>query len=402
MKRVALTGVGVVSPVGNTIAEFWPALVEARTGIRPIDGIDTRKLNTRLVAQVQGFDPTEHFPNRKLSLLDRFSQFAVVAARSAVADSGIEFDDELSLRTAAIIGTGAGGMNTLDESFWRLYGEDQRKTHPFTVPKLMGNAAASQVSIDLNVKGPAFAVVSACASGTHAIGLGFQMIRSGMAPVAITGASEACLTVGTIIAWESLRVMSEDICRPFSLDRSGLVLGEGAAVLVLEDWDRATARGARIIAEVKGFGMSADANDAIAPDRDGAERAMRAALLDAQLDVADVDYVNAHGTGTVLNDATETKAIRGVFGPRADRLAVSSNKGVLAHGLGVAGAFEAIATALTLETQVVPPTANYQQPDPECDLDVVPNTAREMPVRAAISNSFAFGGLNAVLALGRP
>lgn len=400
MKRVAITGVGVVSPVGNTIEEFWSALVEARSGIRPITGIDTSRLNTAQAAQVQDFDPADHFAARKMSLLDRFSQFAVVAARAAVAHSGIAIDEELALRTATIIGTGAGGMHTLDDSFRRVYGEDARKIHPFSVPRGMDNAAASQVSIDIGTRGPAFAIVSACASGAHAIGLGFQMIRSGMAPLAIVGASEACLTVGTIIAWQSLRVLSDDLCRPFSRNRSGLVLGEGAAVLVLEDWDHAAARGARIIAEVRGFGMSADANDAIAPDRDGAERAMRAALLDAGADVADIDYVNAHGTGTRLNDATETQAIRGVFGPDADRLAVSSNKGVLGHGLGVAGAFEAIATALTLQSQVVPPTANYQEPDPDCDLDIVPNTARAMPVRAALSNSFAFGGLNAVLAFG--
>ncbi len=302
MKRVAITGVGVVSPVGSEIEEFWSALVEGRTGIRPIKNIRTEKINTKLAGQVD-FDAKAHFPPKRMSLIDRFSQFAVVAARSAVGQAGLEIDEPLALRTATIIGTGAGGLNTLDDSFWQIYHEDQRRTHPFTVPRLMANAAASQVSIDLGLKGPAFSVASACASGTHAIGLGFQMVRSGMAPVAVTGASEACLTHGTIMAWESLRVMSEDgMCRPFSKNRTGLVLGEGAAVLVLEEWERATARGAPILAEMRGFGMSADANDAIAPDRNGAERAMRAALDDAGLDPTDIGYINAHGTGTVLND----------------------------------------------------------------------------------------------------
>jgi nodulation protein E len=227
------------------------------------------------------------------------------------------------------------------------------------------------------------------------------MVRSGQAPVAIAGGTEACLTVGTLKAWEALRILSNDTCRPFSKNRSGLVLGEGAAILVLESRERAVARGAPIYAELRGFGMSADAADLISPDPDGAARAMRSALLDAQTNVDDIDYVNAHGTGTTLNDRTETKALRSVFGQHADKLAVSSNKGVLAHGLGCAGALEAAATALALHAQIVPPTANFQEKDPECDLDVVPNVARQASIRSAISNSFAFGGLNAVLVLGK-
>ena len=400
MKRVAVTGLGVVSPVGSTIESFWSALVEARSGIGPIIAGRQEMFRTRIAAEVRDFRPEDHFPSRRQAFLDRFAAMAVVAARAAVKDSGLEFDVPLAQRTATIIGTGVGGIVTLDHSYWRLY-HDGGKPHPFTVPKQMPNAAASQVSIDLGLKGPAFGIVSACASGTHSAGLGFQMVRSGMAEVALVGGAEAAIITGPMLAWEALRVVSDDNCRPFSRTRSGLVLGEGAAVLVLESWDHAVARGAPILAEMRGFGMSADAGDPVAPDRDGAERAMRAALEDAGANPDDIDYINAHGTATLLNDATETKAIRGVFGAHADRLAISSNKGVLGHSLGAAGALEAAATVMTLRSQVAPPTANYEEPDPECDLDVIPNTARDMKIDAAMSNSFAFGGLNAVLVMAR-
>ncbi len=400
MKRVAVTGLGVVSPVGSTIEAFWSALVDGRTGIGPIEAGRKDMFRTRIAAEVRDFKADAHFTSRRAAFMDRFSAMAVVAARAAVADAGLVFDGALALKTATIIGTGVGGIVTLDDSYWRVY-HDGGKPHPFTVPKMMPNAAASQVSIDLGLKGPAFGVVSACASGTHAVGLAFQMIRSGMTEVALCGGTEASITTGPLLAWEALRVASDDMCRPFSKNRSGLVIGEGAAVLTLEDWDHATARGAPILAEVLGFGMSADAGDPVAPDRDGAERAMRAALEDARANPGDIAYINAHGTATVLNDATETQAIRGVFGAHADRLAISSNKGVLGHSLGAAGALEAVATVLTLKTQVAPPTANYQEPDPACDLDVIPNVARDMKIDMAMSNSFAFGGLNAVVVMGQ-
>jgi nodulation protein E len=400
LRRVAVTGVGVVSPVGSTIDSFWSALVAGRTGIGPIQAGRQDMFRTRIAAEVHDFQIEDHFPSRRAAFLDRFSAMAVVAARSAVADAGLAFDLPLAQRTATIIGTGVGGIVTLDNAYWRLY-HDGGKPHPFTVPRQMPNAAASQVSIDLGLKGPAFGIVSACASGTHAAGLGFQMIRAGMAEAALVGGSEAAIITGPMLAWESLRVVSDDNCRPFSKNRSGLVLGEGAAVLVLESWDHATARGATILAEMRGFGMSADAGDPVAPDQDGAERAMRAALEDAGASPDSIDYINAHGTATVLNDATETKAIRGVFGAHADRLAISSNKAVLGHSLGAAGALEAVATVLTLRSQVAPPTANYEEPDPDCDLDVIPNVARDMKVDLAMSNSFAFGGLNAVVVMAR-
>jgi len=401
MNRVVITGIGIVSPVGCTLNEFWSALVEGRSGIRPIQDIPTARLATAFAAQVLAYDPQAQFGRKQANILDRFAQFAVSAARDAVSDAGLEIDEELALQVATIIGTGAGGLNTLDDAYYKLYGENALTLHPLTIPRFMGNAAASHVSVDLGLKGPAYSVASACASGTHAIGQAFHMVRSGTAPVAITGGAEACLSVGTIKAWEALRLLSSDTCRPFSKTRTGLVLGEGAAILVLEARHRAVARGASIYAELRGFGMSADAVDMLSPDPDGATRAIQAALRDAGADLESIDYVNAHGTGTTMNDRTEINVWRSVFGAHAGRLAISSNKGVLAHGLGAAGALEAAATALTLRHQIAPPTANFEEPDPECNLDVIPNTARQMPIRAAISNSFAFGGLNAVLSFGR-
>ncbi len=400
MNRVAITGIGVVSPVGNDLEAFWHALVEGRSGIGPLTSIPTERLNVRIAAEVKNHVPEENFNSRVLPLLDRFAQFAVIAARHAVADASLTFAEELTQTTATIVGTGVGGQNTLDDGYYRLYAENAARLHPFTIPRLMVNAGASQISMDLGLQGPTFAVASACASGTHAIGLALDMIRSGRAAIALAGGAEACLTVGTLKGWEALRVLSADTCRPFSRTRSGLVLGEGAAILVLESLDRARARGARIYAELLGFGMSADADDIIAPNAEGGARAIRAALVDARIAVDSIDYINAHGTGTMLNDVTETKAIRAVFGADADRLALSSSKAVLGHGLGAAGALEAAATALAIHRNVMPPTANFEESDSACDLDVIPNVAREKHIRYAISNSFAFGGLNAVLALG--
>jgi len=401
MNRVVITGIGVVSPVGRTLDEFWSALIEARSSIGPITIVPTERLSARIAAQVLDFNPRAHFEPKQASLLDRFAQFAVFAARAAVRDAGLQIDEALALETATIVGNAAGGQGTVDESYFKLYGQNSSRVHPLTIPRWMVNAAASHVSMDLGLKGPTFTTASACASGTHAIGQAFHMVRLGQVPVALAGGSEACITVGTIKCWEALRVLSSDTCRPFSRNRSGLVLGEGASMVVLEGRDRALARGARVYAELLGFGMSADAFDITAADPDGGARAMRAALRDARANPEGVDYVNAHGTGTALNDRVEAIALRQVFGPHCDRLAVSSNKGVLGHGLGAAGAFELAATALALHTQTIPPTANFDEADPECLLDVVPNVARAAKLQTAMSNSFAFGGLNAVLVLGR-
>lgn len=401
MSRVVITGIGVVSPVGCTLEEFWPALVEGRSAIGPISVARSERLRTRIAAQVSSFDPASLFEPKRLDLLDRFSQFGVVAARAAVRDSGLEISEQLALEAATVIGSASGGQSTADDSYFKLYSENSPRLHPYTVPRLMMNAAASQVSMDLGLKGPTFCVATACAAGTHAIGLAFHMIRSGQAPIAVAGGAEACLTAGTIKAWEALRVLSQDTCRPFSRTRSGLVLGEGAAVLLLEERARALARGARVYAEILGFGMSADAYDITSSDANGAARAMRAALKDARRNTDDVNYVNAHGTGTAQNDRSETTALRDVFGSATRRLAVSSSKAVLGHGLGAAGAFEMAATALAVHRQTIPPTANFEEADPDCDLDVVPNVARQAKIKVAMSNSFAFGGLNAVLLASR-
>ena len=402
MNRVVVTGLGVVSPVGATLEEFWSAVVNGRSGIGQITIIPTERLNVRIAAQVGNFDPLAHFDPRRANHLDRVAQFAVVAARAAVRDAQIEVDEELSRKIACVVGTGVGGQNTQDDQYFRLYAQNSSKLHPLTIPRLMFNAAASHVSMDLHLKGPTYTVATACASGTHAIGQAFHMVRSGQAPLAIAGGTEACITVGTMKGWEALRVLSSDTCRPFSMTRSGLVLGEGSAMMVLEPRERAVKRGARIYAELLGFGMSADAADLTAPDVDGGTRAMEAAVHDARTNVDEVDYVNAHGTGTVANDRTETAALHQVFRSCPEHLAVSSSKGVLGHGLGAAGALELAVTALAIDRKVIPPTANFEEPDPECDLDVVPNVARQGCIRKAMSNSFAFGGLNAVLIFGPP
>jgi nodulation protein E len=401
MNRVVISGIGVVSPAGCSLKDFWLALVEGRSAIGPLSIARSERLSTRIAAQISQFDPALLFEPKQLNQLDRFAQFAVAAARAAVQDSGLTISEQLALEVATVIGNAAAGQTALDDAYFKLYGENSSRLHPLTIPRLMTSAAASQISMDLGLKGPAFCVGTACAASTHAIGLAFQMLRSGQAPVAVAGGAEACLTAGTIKAWEALRVLSQDTCRPFSRTRSGLVLGEGAAVLLLEERAHALDRGARVYAEILGFGMSADAGDIIAPDPNGAARAMRAALKDARRNAGDVDYVNAHGTGTTQNDRSETVALRDVFGPDTNSLAVSSSKSVLGHGLGAAGALEMAVTALAIHNQTIPPTANFEEVDPDCDLDVVPNVARQAAINVAMSNSFAFGGLNAVLLASR-
>lgn len=356
-------------------------------------------VNTKLIGQVLDFDPARHFEPQQIGSLDRVSQFAVVAARQALAQSGLVMRDGLAERTAAIVGTGSGGHNTVDDSFHRLYAENATRLHPLTIPKAMISGAASQVSLFCGTKGPAYAVASACASATHAIGQAFHMLRSGGATCAICGGTEASITFGALKGWEAMRIMAPDACRPFSLDRKGMVIAEGAAIVVLETLEHAQSRRADILAEMAGFGMSADAKDLTAPDSAGMARAITAALLDGGLAPDAVDYVNAHGTGTVANDQAETAALQTSFGNHAKRLAVSSTKSMVGHSLGAAGALELVATVMAVREGVAPPTINYLGPDPACDLDYVPNEGRALPIGAAISNSFAFGGLNAVLAV---
>ena len=402
-RRVAITGMGAISPLGVGAEALWQGLREGRSAIGPLHHPDAERLRVKVAAQVpDSFDPAANIDERTLPMLDRTSEFALHAAREAVAQSGLDFrQGQLGLRTAVIVGTGVGGETTQDEQSRRLYGENAARAHPLTIVRLMTNASASHISIAWGLRGPTFAVASACASANHAIIQAAQMIRWGLADVAITGGTEACLTYGALKAWEAMRVLADDTCRPFSINRRGLVLGEGAGIFVLESMEHAQARGATILAELAGSGMTADATDIVMPSADGAAAAMRQALDDAGLAPHDVDYVNAHGTGTQANDVTESRAIRLAFGAHAERLAVSSTKSMHGHALGASGALELVAVIGALRDSVVPPTANLDQVDPACDLDYVPNVGRPMPVRAALSNSFAFGGLNAVLALKR-
>lgn len=401
MNRVVITGLGVFNPAGKDIATFWETVRDGRSVIGPLTTIPTDELHVKIGAEITDFDPEAHFKPKQLALLDRFSQLALMAAREAIADAGVGFEGEAGERTACLIGSGVGGQRTLDESYYRIYAEGRKGLHPFTIPKMMLNAACSHITMENGITGPAYAIASACASATHAIGQAFHMVRSGIVDAAVTGGSESCIATGSMKGWEAIRVLARDTCRPFSKGRTGMVLGEGAAVVVLETLDHARARGAEIHAELAGFGMSADAMDITLPDANGAARAMRSAMAEARLEPGDIDYINAHGTGTAANDSTETRAIRMAFGDAADRLAVTSSKSVFGHALGGAGALELAATVMAIRHAVVPPTANFTEPDPECDLDYVPNEPREQPIRAALSNSFAFGGLNAVLAVKR-
>ena len=401
MRRVVITGMGCVSALGNTATTTWVGMREGRAGITPLTGLDDPTLRTPVAAQAKAFVASEHFDDKRLVLLDPVSQMALVSARQAVAQSGLSFGAELAERTAVIIGTGIGGASTQDQMAKRLYGERNPRVHPMAIVRVMPNAPASQISLEFGLRGPVFAVASACASSNHALAQALMLLQTGTADVALAGGAEACITVGSVKAWEAMRVMADDTCRPFSLGRRGLVLGEGAGVFVLETLAHAQARGATILAELAGAGMSADAADIVMPDASGAARAMRIALAQAGLATQDIAYINAHGTGTPANDSTETRAIRAVFGAHADALAVSSTKSMHGHALGAGGAIELVAVLGALQEGVVPPTINYLGADPACDLNVVPNTAQQRTVGAALSNSFAFGGLNAVLALRR-
>ena len=395
-RRVAVTGIGGIAATGHDASALWSALVAGICGIRPIANIPTDRLSIRTAAEVTGFAPEAHFEPRRLAMLDRNAQFALVAARQAM--QGADLAGLAPARGGVVLGA-AIGQGTFETSYRGFYGEGTNRLPPLTVPRVMPSAAASLLTMEFGLRGPCFAAASACASSAHAIGLAFHMIRAGMLDLALTGGSDASITPGFIKGWEALRVLSPDLCRPFSRDRAGLVLGEGAAVFLLEEFDRARARGAVIHAELLGFGMSADAADLTAPSAEGASRAMQAALDDAGLPPASVGTINAHGTGTRLNDRTEAAAIRHVFGPRPPP--VSAVKSMLGHCLCAGGALELLATIGALRTGLLPPTINFRDPDPDCDLDCVPNEARAAAIDVAMSNSFAFGGLNAVLVVGR-
>ncbi|WP_210528290.1 beta-ketoacyl-[acyl-carrier-protein] synthase family protein [Rubellimicrobium arenae] len=399
MRRVAITGAGTINALGHDVPSTFAAMREGRCGIDQLALRDVERLSVQIGAQVKDYDETARFGRQQLTLFDRFTQFALIAAEQAVAQSGLVLDDALKLRAGAILGNSGGGLSTVDDNYRTVYQEGKNRVHPFVVPRLMANAASSALSMQHGLQGPTFTVSSACASSNHAMGLALQMVRSGAADVMLTGGSEAMLCFGGIKAWEGLRVMSSDACRPFSANRSGMIQGEGAAVFVFEDWDRAVSRGAEILAEVAGFGMTADAGEIVTPSVDGADRAMRAALADAGLSAESIGYVNAHGTGTAANDRTECAALSRTFGNHAGSLMISSTKAMHGHVIGGTGAIELLACLMALREGVVAPTIGYEAPDPDCLLDVVPNVARDAKVEACLSNAFAFGGLNAVLAL---
>jgi nodulation protein E len=394
-RRVAITGLGVISALGPDTAAFWHALAEGQSGIRALRGFAAGEFRFPNGAQALEFDSSQHFDEKQASALDRSAQLALVAARQAVADSRV---DVRGPGTAIVTGSCVGGQPSMDEAFVDMYKKGLPRVNPLMIPRVMANAGASHISMEFGITGPSYTVSTACSSANHAIGQAFWLVRSGMAGMAIAGGHEATFSFGFLKAWEAMRVVSPETCRPFSRDRRGMILGEGAGMLVLEDLDAARARGAHIYAEIAGFGMSSDAHHITQPSPDGAARAMKAALADAGLRPEEIGYINAHGTGTPANDPTETRAIRLALGPAADRVAVSSTKSMHGHALGAAGALEAAATVLALHHGLFPPTANFTERDPECDLDIIANTARPGRAAAALSNSFAFGGLNAVLA----
>ncbi|MGD1213170.1 MAG: beta-ketoacyl-[acyl-carrier-protein] synthase family protein [Candidatus Acidiferrales bacterium] len=399
-RRVAITGLGIISPLGLNLADTWNALREGRPAIGPIKSVDGSKWGLKIQngAEVRGFDPLKHFAGGKDAQLDRFAQFSVVAAREAIRNSGIELTPDLRERSAIVCGSAVGGQAAIEAGFEDLYIQGRGRVHPLTIPKTMSNAGASHISMDLGLSGPVYTISTACSSANHAIGQAFRLVRDAEADFAVTGGSEAIFTVGMLKAWEAMRVIAPDTCRPFSKDRRGMILGEGGAMLILEPLDAARARGAKVYAEICGFGMTSDAHHLTQPTVDGPARAMRGALREAGLAPEAVGYINAHGTGTPGNDPVETRAIREVFGAHADKIGVSSTKSLHGHALGAAGALEAVATVLALHYGILPPTANYNERDPECDLDYIPNQSRAVQVEAALSNSFAFGGLNAVVA----
>lgn len=401
MKRVVITGAGTINALGLSVPQTLAAMREGKCGIGPLEFRDVERLAIRIGGQVRGFEAEGRYNRQQIALYDRFTQFTLTAAREAIEQSGLTFTDELAARAGVVLGTAGGGVSTWDDNYRAVYEEGKNRVHPFVVPKLMNNAAASHVSMEWNLRGPSFTVSTACASSNHAMAQAFAMVRSGMSPVMVTGGSESMLCFGGVKAWEGLRVMSRDACRPFSANRNGMVQGEGAGAFVFEDYDHARARGAEILCEVAGFAMTSDASDIVMPSKAGAARAMQGALADAGINREEVGYINAHGTGTAANDKTECAAVADVFGTHADQLMISSTKSMHGHVIGGTGAVELLACIMALRDGVIAPTIGYEEPDPECALDVVPNEAREARVDVALSNAFAFGGMNAVLALRR-
>jgi nodulation protein E len=405
-RRVVVTGIGAVTPIGTTVADFWAGCRRAQVGVGEITGFPVEDLKILIAAQIKDFDHKarlKHFKRDKIILhADRYSLFAAAAADEAVTMSGLETPFKDPYRTACIVGSGGAGLVTVENSYRDLFIKNKRATHPLTLLRFIGSSAASHVGIEYGVKGPVFATCSACSTATHAIGIGRDYVRHGLVDVAIVGAAESAVTYGTMKAWQAMHVLSPQGIFPFAKKRNGTVLGEGAGILVLEALDHARARGATILAELVGYGMTSDSKDMVNPDIEGPKEAMRLALDDAKLSPASIDYLNAHGTATTINDVNETRAIKAVFGDHAKKLAISSTKSMHGHPLGAGGGIEAVACIKAMQENWVPPTAGLDDPDPECDLDYVPNVGRDMKVTHTMSNSFAFGGLNAVLVFGPP
>ncbi|MBW6417252.1 beta-ketoacyl synthase [Celeribacter sp. PS-C1] len=399
MKRVVITGAGTVNALGLDVPSTLAAMAEGKNGISELEFRDVERLAITIGGQIHDWNAEGRFNRQQMALYDRFTQFTLAAAQQAIGQSGLEFVGDLALRSGVVLGTSGGGLTTQDDNYRMVYEEGKNRVHPFVVPKLMNNAATSHVSMEYNLKGPCFTVATACASSNHAMGQAFNMIRSGMATAMVTGGSESMLCFGGVKAWEGLRVMSKDACRPFSMNRNGMVQGEGAAVFVFEDYDHAKARGAEILAEVIGFAMTSDASDIVMPSKQGAARAISGAIHDARVNASEIGYINAHGTGTAANDKTECAAVADALGSHADNIMISSTKSMHGHLIGGTGAVELLACIMALKDGIIAPTINYEEPDPECALDVVPNEARDASVDVVLSNAFAFGGLNAVLAL---
>ena len=399
LKRVVITGLGVVSPIGIGKETFWQNLIAGKSGVGPITHFDATAYSSQIAAEVKDFNPGDYLDKKEARRLVRFIQFAVAASQLAVKDAALTINSDNATEIGVLIGSGIGGLQMLEEQCKILLEKGPAKMSPFTVPYMIADMAAGYVSILLGAKGPNSCVVTACASGSHSIGEAFRLIQRGYAQAMVAGGTEACITPLGVGSFCAARALTNNGSRPFDKKRDGFVIGEGAGTVILEEMERAQNRGAHIYAEIIGYGMSGDAYHitAPAPGGDGAVRSMRAALKDAELPPEKIEYINAHGTSTELNDKFETLAIKTTFGDHAPQLAISSNKSMIGHLLGASGAVEFIATVKTLTEGIIPPTINYETPDPECDLDYVPNQARKKSVTIAMSNSFGFGGHNATL-----
>lgn len=403
-RRVVITGMGAVTPIGQTVPELWAGVREAKCGVSELGGFPLEDLKVLIAAQIKDFDHKarlKHFQRDKIVIhADRYSWFAAAAADEAMKQSGLEIPMANPYRAACIVGSGAGGLVTFETAYRDLFIHNKRATHPLTLLRIIGSSAAAHVGIEFGVKGPTFATCSACSTATHAIGTAYDYIRNGMVDVAIAGASESVINYGTMKAWQALHVLSPQGCFPFAKKRNGTVLGEGAGILVLESLEHAEKRGAKIIAELCGFGQTSDAKDMVNPGVEGPREAMRMALADAGISAEQIDYLNAHGTATAINDKNETNAIKEVFDAHAYKLAISSTKSMHGHPLGAGGGIEATLCLKAMEENWVPPTIGLDEPDEDCDLDYVPNQGRDREVTYTMSNSFAFGGLNTVLVFG--